>query len=412
MNPERQRRNVFVRHPIIFGVAILVIAAVLFTPKTPERKKLDYSKPIYTVQSAIICPQSLFFDPRADHDPNAIFDVFISILHRDEKARALGCEVVREGIPVTAHRMESPFNDYVAVSLSGQQNSSLFTMEANLENDEADSPSSASSSAPASASPATVSENAQQTKVEGYEEERTMFQKQLASLEKPASNLRWFSGGDPLQGSSPGRVYTFLFTPYGMCASMIGDATQGYSVMSLHLNPYMTNEPDTSLGSFSNKPAAAAAAVQYCHQWYTTEASKAHSSTVFSHLYFSPDSEDEPTPSPEVVAPPIEDLTQPSVREEPNGATPAHAEGGQALQYGEQPSSIAKPETSFRWQLRPNGDEVLTGPSGPCATLALQSAHDPNKVHVNFNDGSAKVYPVEETPAAMQAATEYCRAHQ
>jgi hypothetical protein len=132
MNPERQRRNVFVRHPIIFGVAILVIAAVLFTPKTPERKKLDYSKPIYTVQSAIICPQSLFFDPRADHDPNAIFDVFISILHRDEKARALGCEVVREGIPVTAHRMESPFNDYVAVSLSGQQNSSLFTMEANF----------------------------------------------------------------------------------------------------------------------------------------------------------------------------------------------------------------------------------------------------------------------------------------
>jgi hypothetical protein len=85
MNTERARRNVFRRHPIIFGTVVLVIAAVVFAPKPAEHKKLDYSKPVYTVQSAILCPQSLFFDPRADHDANAIFEVFTSFLHRDEK---------------------------------------------------------------------------------------------------------------------------------------------------------------------------------------------------------------------------------------------------------------------------------------------------------------------------------------
>jgi len=141
------KKSVLLRHPIFFGAAIIVAAVIVFAPKTPERKKLDYSKPVYTTGYAILCPQSLFFDLRADHDANAIFEVFTSISHRDEKAKALGCEVVREGIPVQAHRMDAPFNDYVAVSLMGQQDSSLFTMEAELENDEAaDSPSPATAS--------------------------------------------------------------------------------------------------------------------------------------------------------------------------------------------------------------------------------------------------------------------------
>lgn len=77
----------------------------------------------------------------------------------------------------------------------------------------------------------------------------------------------------------------------------------------------------------------------------------------------------------------------------------------------------ANAESSFRpspipstWQLQANGDEVLTGLNGICATLALLSADDPNKVHVTLSNGTMKVFTVEKTQEAMRFAQDYCRA--
>jgi hypothetical protein len=133
------KKNWFRRHPVAVGTMLvgwlIIFLCWLAAYNTPEHKKLDYSRQIYTVQGAIVCPQSLLLDPRADHDANAIFEVFTALSDRDEKARNLGCEVLREGIPVYAHRMSEPFDTYISISMSSDRQDGLFTMEADLEND-------------------------------------------------------------------------------------------------------------------------------------------------------------------------------------------------------------------------------------------------------------------------------------
>jgi len=62
----------------------------------------------------------------------------------------------------------------------------------------------------------------------------------------------------------------------------------------------------------------------------------------------------------------------------------------------------------YRWVLQTNGDEALMGPEGKCATLSVLPAQDPNKMHLNFSDGSTKIFDVEQTNIAMQEATKYC----
>jgi len=110
MNAPSAKKNMFRRHPILTGFAGLSLAFIIFAMLTQntEYKKLDYSKAIVTDDHAIVCPQSLLFDLRADHDANAILDAFTALSSRDEKARALGCEVLQGGISVTAHRMSLP----------------------------------------------------------------------------------------------------------------------------------------------------------------------------------------------------------------------------------------------------------------------------------------------------------------
>jgi len=102
----------------------------------PPSKKLDYAKPIITGDGAIICPQSLLLDVRTDHGPDAIFSAFTAISNRAEKAHAIGCEEIIGGLPVAAHRLAPPFEDYVSVSFSGGPVGELFTMEGDLENSE------------------------------------------------------------------------------------------------------------------------------------------------------------------------------------------------------------------------------------------------------------------------------------
>ncbi len=73
-------------------------------------------------------------------------------------------------------------------------------------------------------------------------------------------------------------------------------------------------------------------------------------------------------------------------------------------------SSIVPPER-LRWETQANGDEVMQGPSGPCATLILLSAHDPNnKLHLQLDDGSTRTFDFEDTPQAMRVGRDYCEA--
>ncbi|MCU1224669.1 MAG: hypothetical protein JWQ42_2762, partial [Edaphobacter sp.] len=102
-------------HPFFTIFIFLFIAVCVFCNRSQskyEYKKLDYSKPVFTSELAIVCPKSLLLDVRADHGPAAVWDAFMSFTSRGEKARALGCEEWIGGIPVHAHRMTSPFEDF------------------------------------------------------------------------------------------------------------------------------------------------------------------------------------------------------------------------------------------------------------------------------------------------------------
>jgi hypothetical protein len=104
------------------------------TPKPP----LDYSKPIFTTDYAIICPVGLFLDVRADHGPEAINDLFTSVLNLKEKEKTLGCDEWHGGIRVGAVRMMPPRDHYIQV------NDAFFTMESHLTNEISATPSSPS----------------------------------------------------------------------------------------------------------------------------------------------------------------------------------------------------------------------------------------------------------------------------
>ena len=119
---------------------------------------LDYTKPIYTTDHAIICPISLLSDRRADHDIAAVMDMYMSTFTAESKAAKLGCEVWTSGIEVAAKPMDG-MAPLVAV------NTSAFTVDAHLTNNadgtmqSADSspaqPSKDASSSPAQPSPST-----------------------------------------------------------------------------------------------------------------------------------------------------------------------------------------------------------------------------------------------------------------
>jgi hypothetical protein len=390
MSAERARKNVLLRHPILIGFATIVILAVIFMPKGEEYKKLDYSKPVYTGESAIVCPKSLLFDLRADHGPNAIFEAFTAVLHRDEKARALGCEIVRGGIPVTAHRMSSPYDEYVSLSLGGTQSADFFTMEGDLEN----GTSTENSANDSTGTPKTAA----QVMLDGYRDDLSRFQKQFPTLEKPIPNLRWFD--DHVEGADA-QEDVELVTPFGPCILMIGNTPAGYSLQFLD-SPYIPNESGRLLGSYPKRATAIQAAEEYCKQWYISESSKPANAARDEHLWFTPDTQ--------VATSTVQTNDVPESSDDPDAQPAAPIERREPTQTQSALPAVA--EKPYRWELQPNGDEALIGPTGKCATLAGLSTHDPNKTHLILSDGSTKVFDAEETDIAMQEATKYCTSHQ
>jgi hypothetical protein len=110
-----------------------IVLGVLYVARSrpePQRPPLDYSKPIYTSSLAIICPLGLFVDPKADHAPDAVVDLFTSISNLGSKENTLGCTEWRGGLQVQAAPMSKPSDRHYV-----QINGTLFTIEAHLTND-------------------------------------------------------------------------------------------------------------------------------------------------------------------------------------------------------------------------------------------------------------------------------------
>ena len=108
------------------------------TEKSTAAEKLDYSKPTFTTDYAIVCPQGVllgaYLDRRAGHGPEEIYSAFTSIWNRSKKVEKLGCEEWRAGIRVFAHPMDPPFQDFVGFSLAQGAMADFFTMEPHLTN--------------------------------------------------------------------------------------------------------------------------------------------------------------------------------------------------------------------------------------------------------------------------------------
>ena len=91
---------------VIIGVNYLKNSGNAPSEKTETAEaptpSLNFSRPLYTGSDrAILCPIAILYDVRAEHAPAAIWDAFDTIFgDRIAAAHKIGCEAVREGLPV------------------------------------------------------------------------------------------------------------------------------------------------------------------------------------------------------------------------------------------------------------------------------------------------------------------------
>jgi hypothetical protein len=140
------------KHPVRWVVVLAVVIYVVIFSITHKEKvspPLDYNRPVYTTNHAIVCPMSLLSDPRADHDYHAVLDMYMSIFTADSQAAKLGCEVLTGGIRVVA----TPGPD-VLVTV----NKVYFTVEAHLTNN-ADGTRRSADSSPSPSTPPSATQD-------------------------------------------------------------------------------------------------------------------------------------------------------------------------------------------------------------------------------------------------------------
>jgi hypothetical protein len=103
-------------------------------PVEPVETVLDYSKPVYTVDHAIVCPLgtliAAYVDARADHGPGAIVALYMSPVDRESREKALGCEEWQGGVKVKVEELEQRPEGFTFVRVNG----SFFTAKADLSN--------------------------------------------------------------------------------------------------------------------------------------------------------------------------------------------------------------------------------------------------------------------------------------
>ena len=94
----------------LFVFVVLVLAFAVHTVekdwkaehKDTPRIPLDYSRPVYTTDHAIICPLGTLLDVRSGHGRDALLDLFTSVFNLKTKEANLGCEEWMGGLQVDA----------------------------------------------------------------------------------------------------------------------------------------------------------------------------------------------------------------------------------------------------------------------------------------------------------------------
>jgi len=127
-------RKTFLWAAIIITVFFLLLHFGTSEPETPAELLLDYSKPVYTIDRAIVCPLGVLvasnFDVRADHGPEAIVALYTSLFDRGTREKTLGCEEWRGGIKVEAVELKQRPQGLILVQI----NRTLFTAKVHLSN--------------------------------------------------------------------------------------------------------------------------------------------------------------------------------------------------------------------------------------------------------------------------------------
>jgi hypothetical protein len=125
---------------LALAIAALVRAVQGCSAPEPEKSSdslLDYSKPVYTVDHAIVCPMETliasYLDAPPDRRPEAIAALYISAVDRVDREKVLGCEEWRGGIEVKAIELEQRPEGLALVQING----SFFTAKADLSNNPA-----------------------------------------------------------------------------------------------------------------------------------------------------------------------------------------------------------------------------------------------------------------------------------
>lgn len=123
----------------LFWIAVVIVLAKIFLDKptttqqssksTPALAPLDFTAPVYTKKYAIICPMSLFSDPRVVRDVEVIRSLWTTVLNRSSKVKEMGCEEWRDGVPVAA-KLAFPENRNSIVII----NETMFTQQMDVRN--------------------------------------------------------------------------------------------------------------------------------------------------------------------------------------------------------------------------------------------------------------------------------------
>jgi hypothetical protein len=72
---------------------------------------VDFSRPVFTTEGGVICPIDRVLDDRLGHTLKDATQAAMQVFGRTEKLREVGCEVLRDGVPV---QVKPPEADNVA----------------------------------------------------------------------------------------------------------------------------------------------------------------------------------------------------------------------------------------------------------------------------------------------------------
>lgn len=100
------------------------------------KPELDYSKPIYTADYALVCPIGIIFDKRAGYGLDGANEAALTVFGRAEKIKEIGCQEWKAGIRVYINDSQKG-HSWQEASLHKDQIADIFILKHTLTNDPA-----------------------------------------------------------------------------------------------------------------------------------------------------------------------------------------------------------------------------------------------------------------------------------